>query len=102
MASPFVEPSRYRHSERRSARDRILAELDLPGASTPTSTARGDRVLIELMAGWRHGSAVAAPLSIPQRGPGMTTADVLIVALGAVAVAAGAAVVTTRHVVRAG
>jgi len=59
-------------------------------------------VLIELMAGWRHGSAVAAHLSIPQRGPGMTTADVLIVALGAVAVAAGAAVVTTRHVVRAG
>jgi NADH-quinone oxidoreductase subunit J/NAD(P)H-quinone oxidoreductase subunit 6 len=32
----------------------------------------------------------------------MTTADVLIVALGAVAVAAAAAVVTTRHIVRAG
>jgi NADH-quinone oxidoreductase subunit J len=32
----------------------------------------------------------------------MTTADVLMVALGAVAVGAAAAVVTTRHVVRAG
>jgi NADH-quinone oxidoreductase subunit J len=32
----------------------------------------------------------------------MTTADVLLIALGAVAVGAGAAVVTTRHVVRAG
>jgi NADH-quinone oxidoreductase subunit J len=32
----------------------------------------------------------------------MTTADVLLVALGAVAVGSGAAVVTTRHVVRAG
>jgi NADH:ubiquinone oxidoreductase subunit 6 (subunit J) len=32
----------------------------------------------------------------------MTTADVLLLALGAVAVGAGAAVVTTRHVVRAG
>ena len=32
----------------------------------------------------------------------MTTADVLLMALGAVAVGSGAAVVTTRHVVRAG
>ena len=32
----------------------------------------------------------------------MTTADVLLVALGAVAVGSGVAVVTTRHVVRAG
>ena len=35
-------------------------------------------------------------------GPSMTTADVLILALGAVAVAAASSVVSTRHIVRAG